>query len=244
MVTRLRKEMERRRSAKLTRRATTSTTSTSRTSSRSIWSRHDHDHQAFLQPRKTKRQVSGYADLGDLISKTADRIFAPPERLSVSQAAEEYRYINNRGQYVGPWQNDETPYMVQPMDTLNSRDFDSVVFVGPAQCGKTDGLIINWILFSTVVDPLDLILYNPSGAAAKDFSVRRVDRLIRDSKAVGEALLRDKDTDNKFSKQFKNGMLLTLSWPTVNELSGKPVGRVASCSCAANGCSSANGVAP
>lgn len=117
--------------------------------------------------------------------------------------------------------------MVQPMDTLNSRDFDSVVFVGPAQCGKTDGLIINWILFSTVVDPLDLILYNPSGAAAKDFSVRRVDRLIRDSKAVGEALLRDKDTDNKFSKQFKNGMLLTLSWPTVNELSGKPVGRVA-----------------
>lgn len=203
------------------------TTQSSTNSDNAWWRSDDHDAHKFLRPRKDKQAVSGYRTMGDLVAKTADRIFSPPERLSVSESAAQYRYINNRGQYVGPWQNEETPYMVQPMDTLNSKEFDSVVFVGPAQCGKTDGLIINWILFSTVVDPLDLILYNPSGAAAKDFSVRRVDRLIRDSKAVGEALLKERDTDNKFSKQFKNGMLLTLSWPTVNELSGKPVGRVA-----------------
>lgn len=147
--------------------------------------------------------------------------------MSVSQAAEEYRYINNRGQYVGKWQNSETPYMVEPMDILNAREFDSCIFVGPAQSGKTDALIINWALFSAVVDPMDLIIYSPSGAAAKDFSVRRIDRLVRDSKDMKAALLTDKDADGKFQKQFKAGTLLTLSWPSTNELSGKPVGRVA-----------------
>lgn len=147
--------------------------------------------------------------------------------MSVSEAAEEYRYINNRGQFVGKWKNAETPYMVEPMDVLNAREYDSCVFVGPAQCGKTDALIINWTLFSAVVDPMDLIIYSPSGAAAKDFSVRRIDRLVRDSKDVKAALLSDKDADGKFQKQFKSGVLLTLSWPSTNELSGKPVGRVA-----------------
>lgn len=195
----------------------------------SIWTGYNNqfDKRGFLQPRLTREKVSGYADFGDLIQQITQTIFQPRQRMTVSQAAEKYRYINNRGQYVGMWQNAETPYMVEPMDTLNSRAFDSVVFVGPAQCGKTDALIINWTLFSTVVDPMDLIIYSPSGAAAKDFSVRRVDRLVRDSKDVKAALLSDKDADGKFQKQFKAGNLLTLSWPSTNELSGKPVGRVA-----------------
>lgn len=195
----------------------------------SIWTGYNNqfDKREFLRPRKTRERVSGYADFGDVIRQLAANIFQPPQRMTVSEAAEKYRYINNRGQYVGMWQNAETPYMVEPMDTLNSREFDSVVFVGPAQCGKTDGLIINWTLFSAVVDPMDLIIYSPSGAAAKDFSVRRIDRLVRDSKDVKAALLTDKDADGKFQKIFKSGMLLTLSWPSTNELSGKPVGRVA-----------------
>jgi phage terminase large subunit GpA-like protein len=185
------------------------------------------DARAFLRPRKTREIVSGYIDFADVIRQTAQNIFQPPQRISVSEAAEQYRYINNRGQYVGWWKNAETPYMVEPMDVLNSREFDSCVFVGPAQSGKTDALIINWALFSAVVDPMDLIIYSPSGAAAKDFSVRRIDRLVRDSKDMKKALLTDKDADGKFQKQFKSGMLLTLSWPSTNELSGKPVGRVA-----------------
>lgn len=208
--------MTRNRERKATRRGTSTSTAFDR-----------FDKRAFLRPRKTREMVSGYKDFGDVIAQIATQIFQPPQRLSVSQAAEEYRYINNRGQYVGKWKNAETPYMVEPMDTLNAREFDSCVFVGPAQCGKTDALIINWTLFSTVVDPMDLIIYSPSGAAAKDFSVRRVDRLVRDSEDVKKALLTDKDADGKFQKQFKSGVLLTLSWPSTNELSGKPVGRVA-----------------
>lgn len=205
------------------------TTRNPKRTANSIWTGYNNqfDKRAFLLPRLTRQKVSGYSDFNDVIRQIAQTVFQPRQRMTVSEAAEKYRYINNRGQYVGMWQNAETPYMVEPMDTLNSRAFDSVVFVGPAQCGKTDALIINWTLFSTVVDPMDLIIYSPSGAAAKDFSVRRVDRLVRDTKDVKAALLADKDADGKFQKQFKAGNLLTLSWPSTNELSGKPVGRVA-----------------
>ena len=60
----------------------------------------------------------------------------PPERLSVSEAAERYRRLNNPGAYVGPLKNDMTPYLIEPMDTLQSRDFTGMVFSGPAQCAK------------------------------------------------------------------------------------------------------------
>ena len=72
-------------------------------------------------------------------------ILEPPERLTVSQWAEKYRYVNNRGSYVGYWKNSTTPYMVEPMDTLGSPVHDAVIMVAPAQCGKTDALIVNWM---------------------------------------------------------------------------------------------------
>ena len=60
----------------------------------------------------------------------------PPERLTVSEAAEKYRMLNNPGSYVGPWKNSVTPYLVEPMNELQNRDFTGFVFAGPAQCGK------------------------------------------------------------------------------------------------------------
>lgn len=162
-----------------------------------------------------------------MVATQASLIFSPPERLSISEAAAKYRYIKVQGAYQGEWDNETAPYLVQPMDTLNSRSKAALIFVGPAQSGKTDALIVNWILFGAVVDPMDMIVYCPTHAAAKDFSIRRVDRLGRDSKAMVDAKLKDKDADNKFEKTYANGMLLTLSWPSVTELAGRPIGRVA-----------------
>lgn len=161
-----------------------------------------------------------------MICSTASTILSPPERVTISDAAAKYRYVKVQNAYQGEWDNETTPYMVQPMDMLNSRSRGSVVFVGPAQCGKTDALIVNWVLFGAVVDPMDTIIYCPTHAAAKDFSIRRIDRLGRDSKAVADAKLKERNADNKFEKLYANGMLLSLSWPSVTELAGRPVGRV------------------
>lgn len=118
-------------------------------------------------------------------------------------------------------------YMVEPMDTLAARDKSAVVFVGPAQTGKTQSLILNWAAYSIKVDPMDMILYSPTHASARDFSVRRVDRMHRHSKEIGGLLMKTRDSDNKFDKHYVTGMMLTLSWPSITELAGRPVGRIA-----------------
>jgi len=147
--------------------------------------------------------------------------------MTVSEWAQADRYINQPGAYVGDWDNNTTPYMVEPADELSSTRFKGMAFAGPAQCAKTDALIVNWIGYSATTDPQDMIVYSPTFTAARDFSMRRVDRLHRHTKEVGAALVKSKDADNKFDKHYSNGMMLSLSYPSVTELAGKPVGRVA-----------------
>lgn len=174
--------------------------------------------------RKTKK--AAFDRVEDIFLAAAE-IFKPPERLTVSQAAAKYRKLKNAGAYQGPWLNTKAPYMSEPMDVLDSSEFDGCIFVGPAQSGKTDALILNWMLFGVVCDPMDMIIYSPSTTAARDFSVRRIDRLNNHSPAVGGKLLKRRDADNKFDKHYTNGMMLNLSWPSVTEMAGKPVPRVA-----------------
>ena len=60
----------------------------------------------------------------------------PPNRMRVSEGAAQILMIKRPGGGSGPWNPLETPYMVEPMDTLASRRHSAVCFVGPAQTGK------------------------------------------------------------------------------------------------------------
>lgn len=162
--------------------------------------------------------------LENLIVEAAEAV-RPAQRMTVSQAAEAYRKINNPGSYVGPWKNETTPYLVEPMDTLQSQRFTGMVFAGPAQCGKTD-MFPNWLGYSAKCDPADMMLVQTSRTTSRDFSMRRVDRLHRHSPEIGEMLAPTTQSDNTFDKQYKSGMMLTLSWPAINELSGRPIPRL------------------
>jgi phage terminase large subunit GpA-like protein len=84
---------------------------------------------------------------------------------------------------------------------------------------------INWLAYSVICDPMDMILYQTSQVTARDFSRRRIDRLNRFTREVGERLLARGDADNTYDKYYRNGMIFTLSWPSIGELSGRPVGR-------------------
>lgn len=150
----------------------------------------------------------------------------PPERVTVSDSAAKYRQVNSPGAYVGPWLNSKVPYMREPMDLFASTEFTGMIFVGPAQCGKTDSLIINTILYRVIIDPMDMMILCPTNTAARDFSIRRVDRLNTYSDQVGRLMMPGSSSDNTFDKQYRNGMMLSLSWPTTTEVAGKPIGCV------------------
>jgi len=92
---------------------------------------------------------------------------------------------------------------------------------------NTDALLLNWAAYNVICDPADMILYQTSQATARDFSKRRIDRLHRHTPKAGELLLDRRDADNAYDKHYKSGIMITLSWPSINEMSGRPVGRVA-----------------
>ncbi|MGI4850411.1 MAG: terminase gpA endonuclease subunit [Janthinobacterium lividum] len=154
-------------------------------------------------------------------------LLEPPEDITVSNAGEKYVYINNPGQHVGFFSNERSPYMVEPADTLVSRAVEAVIFVGPAQSSKTQSLILNWMAYTIKVDPADFMVYNPSQSIARDFSSRRVDRMLRESAVLKAELLPDRDADNVFDKHLRSGVTLNLSWPSKNTLAGRPLPKIA-----------------
>ena len=174
---------------------------------------------------RRKTMTKRFKHLGEIFVGLAT-ILVPAEDLSVGQAAEKYRHVNQPGAYVGPWVNSTTPYMLEPMDLFSSREYSGVVFVGPAQSGKTDALVINTTAYCVKSDPMDMMIVCPTMTAGRDFSMRRIDRLHRHSKEIGKMLVASADADNKFDKHYTTGMMLSISWPTPTELAGKPIGRV------------------
>lgn len=172
----------------------------------------------------TQRPTLSSESLESIIVQSAAAA-RPPERMTVAEAAEKYREINNPGSYVGPWKNETTPYLVEPMNVLTSTHFTGMVFVGPAQCGKTD-MFPNWLAYSAKADPADMMLIQTAKDTARDFSIRRIDRLHRQSPQIGAMMSGGTDDDNVFDKQYSSGMMLSLAWPSINHLSGKPIPRL------------------
>lgn len=166
-----------------------------------------------------------YSCTEDIFIAAAD-VFRKADRSTVTDIAEKFVMIKRLGARTGAWNRDETPYMVEPQNLLSSRELSALIFCGPSQTGKTESLVLNFVAYSVIRDPMDMIIYNPTQQAARDFSVRRVDRLNFNSPAMRERLMRTKSGDNKQSKIYSSGMILSLSWPTVSEMAGKPAGRI------------------
>jgi phage terminase large subunit GpA-like protein len=168
--------------------------------------------------------VARFNTLEEMVLATAEMI-RPPERLNVAEAAVKYRILNTPQGYSGPYTHEKTPYAIEPMEEMTSLDFTGLIFVGPAQCAKTE-LGLNFLSYTAICDPADLMLLQPTQAASRDFAKRRVERMFRHSPEVGSRVLAGRQNQNIFDTKFTSGMLFTLSWPTISELSGKPIPRL------------------
>ena len=149
----------------------------------------------------------------------------PLERLSVVEAAEKYVFIKQLGSYVGKFQGDYTPYMIEPTNLLNSTAFTGLVFCGPVQCGKTQ-IIQSWLAHSVMTDPADMAIFQMTKAQAADFTTRRIDRLHRDSPEIGSRVAPGAAADGQHRKIYLNGMILTITWPSATEFASKSIPRL------------------
>lgn len=160
-----------------------------------------------------------FRTLQEMIASCANTVHSK-ERLTVAEAAEKYRRINNPGSYVGMWDNDFAPYLIEPMETLTSLDFTGMVFAGPARTGKSD-MFFNWMGHTAITDPADMMIVHMTQNVARDWSQKDLRRAFRDSPDIGDTVMPGRHNKSIHDVRFKTGMHLLVKWPTVSELSGK-----------------------
>lgn len=153
------------------------------------------------------------------IRRDVSELLKPPARMPVAEAVEKYMRVPLGGGSSLPWDASLTPYIIEPMNCLTSRDYDAVVFVGPARTGKTVGLIDGWIVYSVVCDPADFLLIQMTEEKAREHSRKRLDRTFRVSKEVSRRMSPRTNDNNVHDKTFKAGNYLKIGWPSVNIMS-------------------------
>ena len=153
------------------------------------------------------------------IRRDISNLLKPPRRMKVSEAVAEYMRVPVGGGNYVKWDKNTAPYIIEPMDCLNSREYDAVVFVGPARTGKTVGLIDGWITYAIICDPSDFLLVQLTQEKASEHSRKRLDRTFRCSPEIAKRLSPRKNDNNVHDKYFRAGNLLKIGWPSINVLS-------------------------
>lgn len=162
--------------------------------------------------------MSSFASAEQVRHQVAE-LLRPPRRVRVSTAAAEKMMVVDGGGKVFPFQPALTPYMIRPMDCLASRQYDAVVFVGPARSGKTNALIDGWVAYVISSDPGDMLIVQISEEKAREYSKKRIDRMLRNSPHLTTLMSPHGHDNNVHDKTFRAGNYLGIKWPTVNVLS-------------------------
>lgn len=161
--------------------------------------------------------MSNYASAAAIRRDVAELI-RPPRRVRVSQAvAEKMKVVAGDGT-VRDWSPDATPYMVEPLDCMGSRLYDAVIFAGPARTGKTNALVDGYVAYKITCDPGDGLIVQISEEKAREFSKKRIDRMLVNSPELAAKLSPRGHDNNVHDKTFRAGNYLGIKWPSKNVL--------------------------
>lgn len=164
-------------------------------------------------PKRKKIPVTEY-------QYEALQILAPPEQLTVSEWAEEYRVLDSRSSAMpGPWSNDVTPYLKGVMDEFNNYETEKIVFCKPTQCGGTEALQ-NMIGYIVMQDPSPTMIVYPTDTLAKSVSENRLQPML---KATPEIAKQFDDTSPLLELQFDNMYLSLAGSNSPSGLASKPI---------------------
>lgn len=162
--------------------------------------------------------MSAQAAARTITTDTAMLIEAP-RRVPVAEAVAKYMRVPMSGGNSVPWDPMVAPYVMEPMNCLSSRDYDAVIFVGPARTGKTIGLIDGWVVYNIVCDPSDMLIVQMTQDKAQEHSKKRLARTFRCSPEVKKRLSPRKNDNNVHDKFFLSGGFLKIGWPSINVMS-------------------------
>ncbi|HAW1255092.1 TPA: phage terminase large subunit family protein [Escherichia coli] len=146
-------------------------------------------------------------------------ILRAPRRMRVADAVAQYMRVPMGAGSSVPWDPLVAPYVIEPMNCLASREYDAVIFVGPARTGKTIGLIDGWVIYNVICDPADMLIIQMTEEKAREHSKKRLARTFRVSPEVVSRLSPNKNDNNVYDRTFLAGNYLKIGWPSVNIMS-------------------------
>ncbi|EQA1150001.1 TPA: phage terminase large subunit family protein [Escherichia coli] len=146
-------------------------------------------------------------------------ILRAPRRMRVADAVAQYMRVPLGAGNSVPWDPLVAPYVIEPMNCLASREYDAVIFVGPARTGKTIGLIDGWLIYNVICDPADMLIIQMTEEKAREHSKKRLARTFRVSPEVVSRLSPNKNDNNVYDRTFLAGNYLKIGWPSVNIMS-------------------------
>lgn len=128
-------------------------------------------------------------------------VFQPPPRMTVSEWADERRYLSaESSSNPGKYSSAMTPYAVEWMDSVNDPTATGTVLMVASQLGKTE-VLNNVVGYFIDIEPAPILMVQPTIDLAESWSKERLAPMIRDT-----PVLQGKVADSK-SRDSGNTML-------------------------------------
>lgn len=136
--------------------------------------------------------------------------YSPPPLLTVSEWADTNRILSSESAAEpGQWRTDRAPYQREIMNAVTQPGVEKIIIMSSSQIGKSE-LILNVIGYFIDIDPCPMLMVQPTGDMAEDFSKRRISGLIRDTKVLSQKVADSKSRDINntiLMKAFPGGFL-------------------------------------
>ena len=148
------------------------------------------------------------------------QLLCPPEQLTVSEWAEQYRILDSKSSAMpGSWSNSVTPYLVGVMDEFTNYETETIIFCKPTQVGGTEAAQ-NMIGYIVMQDPSPTMIVYPTDTLAKSISENRLQPML---KATPEIRRKFDENSSLLELQFE-GMYLALAGSnSPSGLASKPI---------------------
>lgn len=159
------------------------------------------------------------------LSKQLLEAFTPPKRMTISEWADEYRYVDSStSAYPGKWSTDTAPEFRFIMDSISNPDVEQVSMMVSSQNGKTE-VLLNVAMFYMHTDPCPMLILQPTEDMAASFSKERIAPNIKATPVTAKLLDVDKKSpDNNINyKAFPGGYMAIIGTQTPSKLASRPI---------------------
>ena len=163
----------------------------------------------------------------DVMGRVRGQFLAPPPRIDTAEWAARYRHIA-KGPERGPWRNERTPYLVEPMQCASSHTpYERVVLWFATQLGKSE-VLYNSVMQRIHTDPQDMMMVQPTLQDAQDHSAQRFLPTIMQTPAMHGKVAVRKSRDESTSwrsRSIQGGFTVFFGGAnSASSLASKPLG--------------------